>query len=151
MDAKIVTEIDSLTTNFHLKIGFISILSVIIFFFILSYKTNIKYFSFFSSFNYIEGIEVGSDVSLAGIKIGKVSNIELIDNQVIVKSNIYSSHKIPADSIIIIRSNGIFGKKSLLIEPGFDEPIENNNFIFNNTKDSYSFDMFLRYLSNINE
>ena len=60
---------------------------------------------------------------------------------------------IPKDSIASIRSEGLFGKKSLLINPGFDIPFDssNKNIAFTETTDSYSIDMFLRYLRSINE
>ena len=67
----------------------------------------------------------------------------------------YSKKKynIPEDSLIKIRSEGIFGKKSLFIEPGFGEYFDKSNkqYKFNYTQDSYSVDMFLRYLNNLNE
>ena len=52
---------------------------------------------------------------------------------------------------MVVRSNGIFGKKSLLIEPGFGDIIQDNHHDFTSTKDSYSVDTFLRYLNNLNE
>jgi ABC-type transporter Mla subunit MlaD len=60
---------------------------------------------------------------------------------------------IPKDSIASIRSDGLFGKKSILINPGFDIPFDssNKNITFMETSDSYSIDMFLRYLKNLNE
>tara|TARA_B100001063_G_scaffold165002_1_gene153907 strand:+ start:2180 stop:2521 length:342 start_codon:yes stop_codon:yes gene_type:complete len=108
-------------------------------------------FNFTSYFSYTEGLEIGSDVVIAGINVGKVTNLKLQDNGVLVSGSINNEYAIPSDSILIIRSNGIFGKKSLLIEPGFDDIIQDNNYEFLNTKDSYSVDMFLRYLSNLND
>ena len=77
--------------------------------------------------------------------------VNLLNNQVLVSGFIDKTYDIPEDSIAIIRSNGIFGKKTLLIEPGFGDIMLKNNYVFINSKDSYSIDMFLRYLSNINE
>ena len=49
--------------------------------------------------------------------------------------------------------SGIFGKKSLSIEPGFGEFFKKSDdkYFFNQTQDSYSVDMFLRYLKDLNE
>ena len=51
-----------------------------------------------------------------------------------------------------IKSDGIFGK-SLFIEPGFGNILKSKNqkYVFNETQDSYSVDMFLRYLKDLNE
>ena len=95
---------------------------------------------------------MGTDVEMAGLKIGIVDKISLNkNNEVVVEGIIDPQIDIPDDSILLIRSNGIFGKKSLLIEPGFGDIIENENYFFTDTKDSYSIDMFLRYLGNLNE
>jgi len=150
---KIVSEIDSYSSSFHFKIGFFSIL---IFFLITSFyqssDNSNKDIKFKSIFNYVEGISVGTDVEMAGLKIGIVDKISLNqNNEVVVEGIIDPIIDIPDDSILLIRSNGIFGKKTLLIEPGFGDIIENESYLFTDTKDSYSIDMFLRYLGNLNE
>ena len=151
MAAKIVSEIDSFNSRTHFKIGLIFLL-----FFFLTYlfSNNLlekNKISFTSFFNYAEGLDIGSDVVIAGIDVGKVSNLKLKDNGVVVYGNINKQYSIPSDSLLVIRSNGIFGKKSLLIEPGFGDVIQDNHYKFLSTKDSYSVDMFLRYLNNLNE
>ena len=150
MAAKIVSEIDSFNSNLHFKIGLIFLLLL---FFINHFSGNFNQdkFSFTSYFNYTEGLEIGSDVVLAGIDVGKVTGLELQDDGVLVSGSINNEYAIPSDSILIIRSNGIFGKKSLLIEPGFGDNIQDNYYEFSRTKDSYSVDMFLRYLNNLND
>ena len=148
MATKVISEIESFSNLTYFKIGIIIIFLSFTSFFLLNNKnTNL---SFVSSFNYIEGLEIGSNVVIAGIKVGEVTHINLLDDQVIVKAFVDNNYLIPSDSIIVIRSNGIFGKKSLLIEPGFDNTIKPNDHIFTNTKDSYSIDMFLRYLKSLN-
>jgi len=108
---------------------------------------------FKAHFSYVEGLDIGSDVKLAGIPIGKVTNLEIDNNLIAVTGFIDKDFDIPKDSIASIRSEGLFGKKSLLINPGFDMPFDSSykNITFTETTDSYSIDMFLRYLSNINE
>lgn len=153
MATKIVSEIDSYSSSFHFKIGFFSILIFfLITFFYQSSDNSNKEIKFKSIFNYVEGISVGTDIEMAGLKIGIVDKISLNqNNEVVVEGIIDPLIDIPDDSILLIRSNGIFGKKSLLIEPGFGDIIENESYLFTDTKDSYSIDMFLRYLGNLNE
>ena len=152
MAAKIIPEIDSYPLFFHFKIGFFFILILsLMFFFYHSYENFNKKFQFVSTFNYVEGLSVGSNVEISGLKIGEVSNISLNQTgEVTVKGFIDSDIDIPDDSILLVRSNGIFGKKSLLIEPGFGDSL-NVNYIFTETKDSYSIDMLLRYLEALND
>lgn len=152
MAAQIKIELDSFSPSFQLKVGFIFI-SIFFIFYILfsSFKSQLNYFE--AHFNYVQGLDIGSDVKLAGITIGKVINLEIHDDLVRVVGSIDNDMDIPKDSIVSVRSDGMFGKKSLLINPGFDIPFDTSqkNITFIETTDSYSFDMFLRYLKNINE
>ena len=153
MAAKVIFEVDSYPLSFHFKNGifFILILFIIIFFYQSSVNSNNK-ISFESIFTYSEGLSIGSDVEMSGLKIGEVNNISLNENNdVYVSGFINSDIDIPDDSILLIRSNGIFGKKSLLIEPGFGDTLNKNNYFFTQTKDSYSIDMLLRYLGALND
>ena len=152
MAAQIKIELDSFSSSFHLKIGFIFLCVFLIFYFLFnSFNPQTKNFK--AHFNYVEGLDIGSYVKIAGIPIGKVTNLDIDNDLVIVTGFIDNDFDIPKDSIASIRSEGLFGKKSLLINPGFDIPFDssNKNIIFLETTDSYSIDMFLRYLSNINE
>jgi len=149
---KVVPELDDFTSKYHFFIGLIFLFFI---FFLFSIYINLNFndsTKFNALFKYAEGIEIGSSVKIAGIKIGEVTSIELNDGSVYLSGLIDSAHPIPSDSILQIQSDGIFGNKYLLIEPGFDFPFENNKeILFTNTSDSYSIDMFLRYLSKINE
>ncbi len=152
MAAQIKIELDSFSSSFHLKIGFLFIsIFFILYLLFNSFNPQSNYFN--ANFNYIEGLEVGSDLKLAGISIGKVTNLTIDNDLVAVTGIIDNDIDIPRDSIASIKSDGIFGKKSLLIIPGFDTPFDsaNKNITFIDTTDSYSIDMFLRYLKNLNE
>ena len=65
-----ISEIESFSNLTYFKIGIIIIFLSFTSFFLLNNKnTNL---SFVSSFNYIEGLEIGSNVVIAGIKVGEV-------------------------------------------------------------------------------
>ena len=152
MAAQIKIELDNFSSSFHLKIGFIFLSTLFIIYFLFNtIKPQINHFK--AHFNYVEGLDIGSDVKLAGIPIGKVTNLEINNGLIAVTGLINNEFAIPKDSIASIRSDGLFGKKSLLINPGFDNFFDssNKNITFIETTDSYSIDMFLRYLKNINE
>ncbi|AEI93582.1 outer membrane lipid asymmetry maintenance protein MlaD [Roseobacter litoralis] len=73
-----------------------------------------------ASFRSLEGVNVGSDVRLAGVKIGTVSEVTLnaetyrADTTVSLSSEI----EIPDDSAIIISSEGLLGGNFVEIVPG---------------------------------
>ncbi|MEP0960838.1 MAG: outer membrane lipid asymmetry maintenance protein MlaD [Roseobacter sp.] len=73
-----------------------------------------------ASFRSLEGVSVGSDVRLAGVKIGTVSDVDLnaqtyrADTTVSLDSNV----EIPDDSAIIISSEGLLGGSFVEIVPG---------------------------------
>jgi len=73
-----------------------------------------------ASFRSLEGVSVGTDVRLAGVKIGTVTSVELnpqtfrADTVVSVDKNI----EIPDDSAILISSEGLLGGNFVEIMPG---------------------------------
>ena len=151
MATKIIREIDSYNSRYHSKIGIIFFIFLIILFLLFNTPNN-NAVPFVATFNYIEGVNNETEVKLAGIKVGDVDKIMISSNEIIIKGYIDYKYNIPEDSILKIRSDGIFGKKTLFIEPGFGKYFEKSNqYVFNQTQDSYSIDMFLRYLSDMNE
>lgn len=73
-----------------------------------------------ASFRSIEGVTVGTDVRLAGVKIGSVSAVSLnaetyrADTTISVRSDT----QIPDDSAIVITSEGLLGGNFVEIVPG---------------------------------
>jgi phospholipid/cholesterol/gamma-HCH transport system substrate-binding protein len=73
-----------------------------------------------ASFRSVEGISVGSDVRLAGVKVGSVTDIALnpqtfrADTVVTLDSDV----RVPDDSAIIIASEGLLGGSYVEISPG---------------------------------
>ncbi|WP_343502661.1 outer membrane lipid asymmetry maintenance protein MlaD [Alloyangia pacifica] len=73
-----------------------------------------------ASFRSLEGISVGSDVRLAGVKVGSVSEIRLnpetyrADMTLMVQDDV----RLPDDSSIVISSEGLLGGNFVEISPG---------------------------------
>ena len=153
MAAEIIKEIDTYKSSYHIKIGTIFCFCLIFISFLLSNLKNTDSIPFVANFNYVEGINELSEVQIAGIKVGDINKIMISSERVIIDGYIDRKYDIPEDSIIKIKSKGIFGKKVLSIEPGFGENFDNSElkYIFNQTQDSYSVDMFLRYLNSLND
>ncbi len=153
METKIIKEIDSYSSKYHFKIGITFSFFLIIILFISRNVDNNDSIPFEANFNYIEGINMKTEVQLAGIKIGDIKKIMFSQDGVVINGQIDRKYDIPKDSIIKIKSNGIFGRKVLSVEPGFGEYMDKSKqkYVFTQTQDSYSVDMFLRYLNNFNE
>ena len=153
MAAKIINEIDSYESRYHFKIGIITTFFLVLIFFVLQnfYKNND--IPFVATFNYVEGVNKNTEVQIAGFKIGNISKIIISSDKITINGFIKSNYNIPKDSIMKIKSDGIFGKKVLSIEPGFGDYFDKSNeqYVFEQTQDSYSVDMFLRYLNELNE
>lgn len=75
-----------------------------------------------SYFDSVQGLNKGAVVSLAGVKVGNIENIEFDSNRNLVKvtSRIESDYKntIKKDSRVEIRTQGALGDKFLYITPG---------------------------------
>ncbi len=110
-------------------IGFI-VLTVALGFLIFTYKvadvkTLDKTYKVTAHFEQTEGIIVGSDVRLSGIKIGSVLELKLDpDNyNAILTAAIDSDVKLPTDSSMKIVTSGLLGGKYIAIDIGANEEI----------------------------
>lgn len=87
-----------------------------------------------ANFENIEGISIGSDVKLSGIKIGQVDNIHLDKDTFFanVTFRILSDISIPKDSRVIVSTSGLIGGKYIRINPGASDITlsEGDKFIF---------------------
>jgi phospholipid/cholesterol/gamma-HCH transport system substrate-binding protein len=68
----------------------------------------------------VDGIGVGTDVRLSGIKIGSISDLTLDPKNylVTVHMNIRDDIKIPEDSSLIVTSSGLLGSSYVSLTPG---------------------------------
>lgn len=73
-----------------------------------------------ASFRSIEGVSVGSDVRLAGVKVGTVTQISLNPDTFRADTvvTINASVQVPDDSAIVIASEGLLGGNFVEISPG---------------------------------
>ena len=71
----------------------------------------------------VDGLGVGTDVRLAGIKIGSVSDMTLDPTNYLVTVHmaIHNDVKIPADSSLMVTSSGLLGSQYISITPGGDD------------------------------
>lgn len=73
-----------------------------------------------ATFDKIDGIAVGSDVMLGGIKVGSVlaTNINPDTYQAVVRFSITPSIRLPVDSSVEVSTQGLLGTSYLSLKPG---------------------------------
>src|SRR6185312_1224781 len=85
-----------------------------------------------------DGLAVGTDVRLAGIKVGTVSDLTLDPKTylVTVHMNIRNDIKLPVDSSVLVTQSGFLGGQYLSITPGGDEQMMAAGSFFENAQGS---------------
>jgi phospholipid/cholesterol/gamma-HCH transport system substrate-binding protein len=76
-------------------------------------------------FNAVDGLTLGSDVRVGGVKVGSVTG-QGIDQEVyqaVVTMALRQDVQLPSDSRAVIASDGLLGGRYVKIEPGSDKVI----------------------------
>lgn len=92
-------------------------------------------------FDRIDGIAVGTDVRMSGIKIGSVTSQELDQKtyRALVKMNIKQGIALPDDSSIKVATEGLLGGAYLSISPGGSDDMMKAGSEFATTQGSIDF------------
>jgi phospholipid/cholesterol/gamma-HCH transport system substrate-binding protein len=79
-------------------------------------------YTLYAKFEHIDGLSEGSDVRLAGVKVGTVSSQQIDPKtyQAVVAFTVADNIKLPKDSSVSITSDGLLGGKYMDVEPGGD-------------------------------
>lgn len=89
-----------------------------------------KFYTATALFDSVAGLKKGANIEIAGVQVGKVTNIGLEDDMAFVELSIYKEIKVTDDTIASIRTNGVIGEKFIKLTPGgSDEFIENGGTI----------------------
>lgn len=73
-------------------------------------------------FNKVDGLSEGSDVRMGGIRVGRVATMSLDDEyRAVVTMDIERGYKFPKDTSAAIHTDGLFGGKFVVLEPGAEE------------------------------
>lgn len=73
-----------------------------------------------ASFRSVEGVTVGTDVRMAGVKVGSVSSLSLNPQTFMADAVVTVKHgiEVPDDSTIAVASEGLLGGSFIDIQPG---------------------------------
>lgn len=82
-----------------------------------------KGYEVYGVFSNIGGLKVGSSVEIAGVNVGRVTNIALDNYQAQVVLNFPNALKIQEDAIASVKTRGLIGEKYVEITPGGSEEI----------------------------
>ena len=83
----------------------------------------VKGYQLVAKFERADGISVGTDVRIGGIKVGTVTkqNLDPVSYLAVLHLSIASSVKLPTDSLTQVSTEGLLGGKYLAIVPGVEE------------------------------
>lgn len=88
----------------------------------LSAQANVGSYPVTAVFNRVDGLFEGDEVRLGGIRIGTVAAQKLDEHfRAVVTLNIDSAVQVPVDSAAAIHTDGLFGSKFVVFEPGVEE------------------------------
>lgn len=103
------------------------VLLIAIFFLTFAYKSsgykNGEGTPYWAQFDRIDGLFVGSDVRMSGVKVGSVKKVEINPQTylAVVHFTLESNIALPQDSSAEILSDGLMGNKYLALIPGGDD------------------------------
>ena len=98
-----------------------------------------------AKFDRIDGLAVGADVRLAGVRVGSVTStsVDPASYQAVVVMSVQPGLKLPRDSSAEISSDGLVGGKSLAIVPGGEDKFLANGGEFTITQSAASLEQLL--------
>lgn len=85
-------------------------------------RTTANGYTLYADFEHIDGLGVGSEVRLAGVKIGAVTSARIDPKtfEAIVGFSVEDQIRLPKDSSATITSDGLLGSKYISLAPGGD-------------------------------
>jgi phospholipid/cholesterol/gamma-HCH transport system substrate-binding protein len=101
-----------------------AVIAVAAFFLVFAYSSTgsgpVSGYDVVAKFNRVDGVNVGTDVRMSGIKVGTVEKLSLDPKSynAVVTLALESSVQLPDDSSVRVTSEGLLGNQYLSIEPG---------------------------------
>ena len=104
-----------------------AVIAVAVFFLVFAYSSTgsapVSGYDVVAKFNRADGVNIGTDVRLSGIKVGTVERMALDPKtyNAVLTLALENSVKLPQDSSVRITSEGLLGNQYLSIEPGSEQ------------------------------
>ncbi|MFQ5903608.1 MAG: outer membrane lipid asymmetry maintenance protein MlaD [Candidatus Binatia bacterium] len=77
----------------------------------------------YADFASVAGLKAGDPVEIAGVKVGRVETIALVDDRARLGFRIKPQVKLQEDVIASVRARGLIGDKFVLISPGASDKL----------------------------
>ena len=100
------------------------VIAVAVLFFVFAYRTadldQVDGYTVSARFDRIDGISVGSDVRISGVRVGSVSAIDLDPTTylALVEMSIQPELELPLDTVAVVASESLLGGRYMALEPG---------------------------------
>lgn len=100
------------------------VVAIAAFFLAFAYRTagvaNVGGYEVMAKFDRVDGLNVGSDVRMSGIKIGTITaqSLDPSTYRAVIRFTVDTAIKLPDDSSAKIASSGLLGTNYLSVEPG---------------------------------
>lgn len=80
-----------------------------------------------AKFNRVDGLVAGDEVHLSGIRVGTIESMRLDDNfRAVLTLKLRGDVKLPKDTSAAVHTDGLFGAKFVVLEPGAEEAMMNS-------------------------
>jgi phospholipid/cholesterol/gamma-HCH transport system substrate-binding protein len=80
-------------------------------------------YTVYADFSSVAGLKVGDPVEIAGVKVGRVDGLGLVDERARLELRLQDNVKLQEDVIASVRSRGLIGDKFILISPGASDKL----------------------------
>ena len=82
-------------------------------------------------FNNVQDLKIGDRVKMAGVEVGRVQDIQLTNNKVLVSMKVRPAAQVKTDSIATIKFTGLMGQNFVALNFGTPqgEPLKDNQFV----------------------
>lgn len=98
----------------------------------------------YAAFDEIGGLKARAPITISGVKVGQVSEIQLDDQlRARVKLDLDPRLEIPVDSSVAIRTAGLLGDQFIALEPGAEEALLKNGDAFSFTENALSIERLI--------
>lgn len=106
-----------------------AVLIVAVWFVMVTYKTaefgTVEGYTLTARFDKVDGLQVGNDVRIAGIRVGTVTSqeVDIETFQAVIRFSVDPRIRLSADTAASIRSENLLGGSYLSLQPGGDDEL----------------------------
>lgn len=116
-----------------------AVIAIAVVFVVFTYRSTgqtVGGYELIANINRVDGIAVGTDVKLAGVKVGAVTALTLNPKNylVAVHMNMQPGVQIPDDSSVMITQSGLLGSSYVAIAPGGSDKMLAPGGVFRNAQ-----------------